>query len=173
MQMDHLDAILACFTAVDLTHLRFITCDRYYRSLLHANAYAIQKLTRIESGSGDEYFESVMNTLDKALPADTSLRRLTLKVRSFGTMPMMVRQLGNLSRMKSLKHVAITGSRRLLDWPSVDALLADLCSGLTAFHIGLDNYQEAAVETHRSFLPALDATGILQILPSSEAEYFS
>ncbi|KAJ7443873.1 hypothetical protein FB451DRAFT_1295277 [Mycena latifolia] len=172
MLNDHVDAVLASFTVVDVTHLRFITCDRYYRSLLHANAHSIQKLTRIESLLGDEYIQAPRNPLDEALPADTSLRRLIVRVRTLGAMTFMVRQLGNLARMKALKHVAITGPHRLPAWPSVDALLADLCTGLNAFHIGLDNYGEAGEDTHRSFLPALNATGILRILPSSKVEYF-
>jgi hypothetical protein len=37
--------VLDSFTVVDVKHLRSLTCDRYYSSLLRANAHSIQNLT--------------------------------------------------------------------------------------------------------------------------------
>ncbi|KAJ6525861.1 hypothetical protein DFH09DRAFT_1416082 [Mycena vulgaris] len=160
-QPDVIEAILNTFTAVDITHLRSLSCDRYYKPLLQANAYSIHELT-LEVTTLDIVEPEA---LDLILPANGSLRTLNLKLDYIYVPVFFIDHcLGNLARLKALKQISITGRiPSISQAPAIDKLLGPFASGLEEIHVGMDILKEGDTEAaFRRCMPTLDA-GVLKI----------
>ncbi|KAJ6579939.1 hypothetical protein DFH09DRAFT_1275707 [Mycena vulgaris] len=158
---DVIEAILNAFTAVDITHLRSLSCDRYHKSL-RANAHSIQDLT-IEIVTRDIVEPEA---LDQILPTNSSLRTLELKLDYvYVSVFFLHHRLGNLARLKALTQVSITGRiPSISEAPAIDELLGSFVSGLEVIHVGMDILKEGDTEAaFRRSMPTLDATGVLHI----------
>ncbi|KAJ6579928.1 hypothetical protein DFH09DRAFT_1360602 [Mycena vulgaris] len=101
-QPDVIEAILNAFTAVDITHIRSLSCDRYCEPLLQANAHSIHELT-LEVTTLDIVEPE---PLDQILPANSSLHTLNLKL-DYVYVPVFFIDhcLGNLARLKAPKQM--------------------------------------------------------------------
>ncbi|KAJ6579934.1 hypothetical protein DFH09DRAFT_1444196 [Mycena vulgaris] len=173
-QPDVIEAILNAFTAVDITHLRSLSCDRYYKPLLQANAHSIHELT-LEVTTLDIVEPE---PLDQILPTNSSLHTLNLKLDYIYVPVFFIDHcLGNLARLKALKRVSITGRMPSISQaPAIDKLLGSFASGLEEIHVGMDIIKEGDTEAaFRRCMPTLDGTGVLKIstaAPGSAPRYF-
>ncbi|KAJ7083256.1 hypothetical protein C8R44DRAFT_54888 [Mycena epipterygia] len=178
MMTDEIDAVLNTFTAVDITHLRSVCCDRHHISLLRANAHSIQELKLVLKDNLAAIPHEAI--LDQILPADTSLHTIELRIYLSYLVPFIIRLLGNLVNVKALKRIAITapGGMDLFtgprDWTDFDAGLAKVGSELEIeINLGRSRYRQPNEGEIRRLLPALTAKGfrISSMPPGSDLEY--
>ncbi|KAJ7083255.1 hypothetical protein C8R44DRAFT_54883 [Mycena epipterygia] len=166
MNAADVDAVLKIFTAVDITHLRSVCCDRYHKSLLQVNAHSIQELKLVLKGNSVIPHEA----LDQILPADTSLHTIELKIYPSYLVPFIIRRLGNLINVKALKRIAITAPGGMIlftdphDWSDFDAGLTKVGSELEIeINLGQSRYGPPNEDEIRQLLPALTKRGFLRI----------
>ncbi|KAJ7697643.1 hypothetical protein B0H17DRAFT_1197304 [Mycena rosella] len=109
MDTHDIDAVLTTFTVVDITHLRSIHCDRYHKPLFQANAHSIQRLTLVV-----HYTRSKIQRCARSDPFsdhEPPQPRPEDKLHYISSVADMIRQLGNLAGLKSLKQLSITAPR--------------------------------------------------------------
>ncbi|KAJ7697654.1 hypothetical protein B0H17DRAFT_1177604 [Mycena rosella] len=163
MLPDVVDAVLDAFIAIDIKHLRSISCDRYQNSLLQANTYSIQEHTLIVANNPDVFHKDALYAV---LPPSTSLHTLHVRMRAYKTP--VINRLGNLASLRALKKLTITATKRNLmggrpEWPAVDSRLAEVGSGLESVHLILTDYRDGDEVRYRQLMPGLDAKGILSV----------
>ncbi|KAJ7772869.1 hypothetical protein DFH07DRAFT_801763 [Mycena maculata] len=179
MQDGQCEAMMSGFGAVDVTHLRSISLTGYSRSLLHANSLSLEELTLVGQYSPGRSFPS---HLDQILPPNTRLRTLNLRIYNFDIISAIIRQLGNLANVKTLRRISITVPEPGVAWdtmPGIDSLLQGVGSELEDIDFRFDNglnphHARVDVARVRRCLPNLDAKGILRITytsPGSELRY--
>ncbi|KAF7360120.1 Alpha-galactosidase [Mycena venus] len=173
MSVDHIDAVLNCFTVVDIRHLRSFCCDRYYKALFAENARSIEKLTLIIKDGRATFYPD-------RIPLPVGLNSLSLIHYSPDSLPVMMHRLGNLAAVNSLTQLSFTMGNYSRDphastWLQTDSLLSEIGSGLAEIHINFTdlsgNYRHEKAEfisTVRQSIPTMNTKAMLDISFMSE-----
>ncbi|KAJ7266839.1 hypothetical protein C8J57DRAFT_378068 [Mycena rebaudengoi] len=156
LEMDVVDAMVSSFSTVDINHLQSLNVTSTHMiPLLKANAQTIQKV-RI-------FFP---HYLRKTADPDTlkALRSIKITGHSF-TMVSALQQFGDLGHLKALRTVTLNfvDKSRLdrihgIDWPKLDAILAQAVDGLEDIHIFIMTSSEHPPDQGliRSLLPSVE-----------------
>ncbi|KAJ7266833.1 hypothetical protein C8J57DRAFT_1469885 [Mycena rebaudengoi] len=133
LELDAVDAIVSSFSIVDINHLQSLNVTSTHMiPLLKANAETIQKV--------QIFFP---HYLKETADPDTlkALRSIEITGHSF-TMVSALQQFGDLGHLKALRTVTLRFADRSsldrihgIDWPKLDAILAQAVDGLEDIHI--------------------------------------
>ncbi|KAJ7766650.1 hypothetical protein B0H16DRAFT_369434 [Mycena metata] len=158
MSISVIDALLEGFTAVDISHLHSLCCDRFHPSLFQV-ARTIRDLTLIAS---TRQFAALYPEQSCLIPP-SSLQSLSLIVDTLANVPLLINRLGTLKATPTLKRISISsyliGPSYL---PQIESLLLE-ASSLEDICINFRNNGAEIEAMIRASLPTIDAKGILKI----------
>ncbi|KAJ7770977.1 hypothetical protein DFH07DRAFT_768381 [Mycena maculata] len=78
MQENHVEAVITAFTAVDVTHIHSISCDRYHIPLLQVNALSMRELSLAVKWHGVRGFGTLASL--------KALKRFSITITTVGTL---------------------------------------------------------------------------------------
>ncbi|KAJ6470643.1 hypothetical protein C8R47DRAFT_1148808 [Mycena vitilis] len=152
-------ALLDAFTVIDITHLRWLSLyGTEINALLQANAATVQRLEILAVTDGE----------DGAVPANAlanmhTLQTLELLVMSLPELNVLLRKLGRLRQLNTLRTVSVNISQETepAGWQELDTLLND-APALAEVNV-YSGSEGHPYEPPLELMPALAARGVLRI----------
>ncbi|KAJ7625280.1 hypothetical protein DFH06DRAFT_1229035 [Mycena polygramma] len=148
--------MLDTFTAVDITHLRWLLLRTGpVESLLSANAATVQRLDLIIED------DDITGVPAHALAHTHALQTLKLAIHSLSALNVLVRQLGPLTHLKDLHTISVNVTQwntTPAEWRELDGLL-DTAPALVEVNV-YSGFHVFSDEPDPKFMPGLAARGI-------------